>query len=381
MSLGRRIVAGLALLALAPLARPSAAADAQRPATETVWLESNLSQLYPHRTELCLVTYTQTSDPPGITLTLRNDVAHFSHYRYTIRRDAQPAERRREDRTGSITVTFDPLDPRSQHAVVVVEVVAGGYTSKPYSIGLAYHPHELYAAARHKAPSWMVVEDSDLALCGSSVEDWIVEPSSSESRAYARKRWAEMVAPLRDDHARAEAIARELVRALRPHAGIPSSHMRDAAPFEQLVRAESGRDSVWCANYADIFSGACNALGIPVRKIDLQYVWSSRDKVNLEIAEGHRTTELYDRGLDRWVWMDLTFGIWEADLDGEPLTMAELVQALNDERRRGRLRLLEFDPLRGVERFVTLEQSRNRKDLLKFFRGDQRYQYVRKAAS
>src|SRR5262249_25536569 len=293
-------------------------------------------------------------------------VERFSHYRYTIRRDSLPAERPREDRTGSITVSFDPRNPRSQHVVVVIEAVAWGRTTQPYSIALAYHPHQLYAAARQRAPSWMVVEASDLSLCGSSIQDWIVEPVSAESRAFARKRWGALVKPLSGDCEKAVAIGRDLARVLGPHAGIPSSRMRDAPPFEQLARAESGRDSVWCANDADIFSAVVNALGMPMRKIDMQYVWSSRDKVNLEIAEGHRTTELFDRALDRWVWMDLTLGIWQAELDGEPLNMAELAQALNDPHREDRLRLLEYDPLRGDERWVTLGASRSRNALLKF---------------
>jgi len=371
---------GLALLALVGLARTSAGAE-DRPATsEPVWLESNLRQLYPSRTDICLVTYTQTSGRPGFALTLRNALEHFSHYRYTIRRDSLAAERPRESRTGSIAVTFDRQNPRAQRMVVVIEAVASGRAGKPHFIELAYHPRELYVAARQKAPSWIVVEASDLSLCGSSVEDWIVEPSSAESRDYARRRWGGLIEPLRGDRQKAEAIARALVRALRPHAGIPSSAMRDAPPFEQLARAESGRDRVWCANYADIFSAACNALGIPVRKVDMQYVWSSRDKTNFEIAEGHRTTERFDRELDRWVWMDLTFDIWEAELDGEPLNMAELVQALNDERRRDRLRLVEYDPLRDAVRIVPVKGSRCGKDLMKFFRSDQRYQYARKAS-
>ena len=180
------------------------------------------------------------------------------------------------------------------------------------------------------------------------------------------------------DFERAKAIARDLVRTLRSHEGIPSGRMKYASGFEQLARAESGQDRVWCGNYADIFCAACNALGIPARKIDMQYVWSSGRKANFEIGEAHRTTEVFDRKLNRWVWMDLTLGYWAALGNGhDPLNMAELVQVLNDERRLPGLRLEEYDHARDVERVVPVSESPRAKDLFRFFRQDQRYQYVR----
>src|SRR4030095_5802533 len=145
-------------------------------------------------------------------------------------------------------------------------VSASGWKTRPYTIELAYHPRELYAAARNRAPSWLIVEASDLSLCGTSVEDWIVETTSAQSRDHARKRWGRLVKPIRDDYGKAKGIARDLVRSLWAHRGIPSNRRQGAPPFEQWARAEAGQDRVWCANYADIFSAACNALGIPARK-------------------------------------------------------------------------------------------------------------------
>ena len=46
------------------------------------------------------------------------------------------------------------------------------------------------------------------------------------------------------------------------------------------------------------------------------------------IGEGHRTTERFDRTLNRWVWMDPMFGVRGARPDGpELLNMAELAEA------------------------------------------------------
>ena len=380
----RRSVALTAALALATLAPAAslAAPPAGRIPTEAVTLSTNVRELYPRREEICLSTYEQMSDATGVVLWLENDVATFSHYRYVIRRDSLPPEAPREARGGSIAVRFDPASPRPQHVVTEIQAVTKrGERTSTYSIEIGFYPGSHFAAAGQRTGGWLVVEDTDLALCGGEVADWIVERPSAEDRAYARKRWGGAVKPYAGDYDRARAIARDLVRALRPHDGIPSDSMRYATPFEQLARAEAGRDRVWCGNYADIFSGACNALDVPVRKVNMQYVWSSRGKTRFEIAEGHRTNEVFDRGRNRWVWMDLTFGIWGAHLgDRELLHTAELVEALNDERRFDRLVLIEYDPATSSETVVPAAKSRHRDDLLKFFRRDQRYQYVRKTA-
>jgi hypothetical protein len=166
---------------------------------------------------------------------------------------------------------------------------------------------------------------------------------------------------------------------LRPHDGIPSASMQYAPGFDQLERAESGRDHVWCGNYADIFSMACNALDIPVRKIDMQYIWSSRGRIAFEIGEAHRTTEVFDRTLNRWIWMGLTSGFLGArNGHGELVNVAELVQILHDPRRLNRLRLLEYDCEADVERIVPVAKSRRGQDLFRFFGQDQRYEYTRR---
>jgi hypothetical protein len=372
------ILAGLLVAAVA-LPGTGRAGEPRPPVVEEVFLRSNLRELYPCRAEICLSTYEQMSDAPGIILWLRSDIERFSHYRYTLQHDSLPAGAPMQDRSGAIAVTFDLHNAKQQHITAVIQAVSkSGQTTRPFSVEMAYTPREYYMAAGHPTRSWIVVQNSDLALCGGSVRDWIVDRPSAQDRAYARKRWARMAGPFDTDYEKARAIARDLVRVLRPHDGIPTSAMTGMPGFEQLARAERGEDRVWCGNYADIFSAACNALDVPVRKIFMQYIWSARGKVNFEIGEGHGTTEVFDRTLNRWVWMDLTFGLWGAHLDApEPLNMVELVQALGEPRRRARLRLVEYDEASGAEREVPFAESRRGKDLLRFFRQDQHYKYSR----
>ncbi|MFI5371083.1 MAG: hypothetical protein ACHQ52_05950 [Candidatus Eisenbacteria bacterium] len=372
--------AGMLVAAAILPAGVRAAEPAAAPATEAVYLQDNVRDLYPIQAEICLSTYEQMSDAPGVLLRLQTDIESFSHYIYTVRRDSLPRGAAQEDRDGAIPVRFDGHDLRPHRIETVIQAVStSGRKTRPYSIVIGYYPRESDASPGHPNRNWLIVHTSDLALCGGSVGNWIVETPSAEERGYARKRWGRVVSPMHSDVDKARAIAHDLIRTLRPHEGVPSPGMQYTSGFEQLARAESGQDHVWCGNYADIFSAACNALDIPVRKIDMQYVWSSRGRTDFEIAEGHRTTEVFDRTLDRWVWMDLTLGYLGAWTDDHQLlNMAELVQVVNDESRRGRLRVVEFDAATGAERVVPVAESARGKELVRFFRRDQRYKYVRR---
>jgi hypothetical protein len=351
------------------------------PGTEAVWLESNLSDLYPDHDEICLTTYEQTSDPPGVVLHLQNGIEGFSRYLVTTRRDSSRTGPVRENRSGEVPVSFDPASRHEQRIETTIRgVTKTGRRTRAYSILIVYCPHEIYAAVGQRTPDWIVVKSSDLSLCGGAVEDWIVDTPSAADRAYARRRWGRVADAYHSDYEKAKAIARDLIRTLRPHEGIPSVAMQGASGLEQLRRIERRQDRVWCGNYADIFSAACNALDIPVRKIDMQYIWSVRGRTALEIGEGHRTTEVFDRTLNRWIWIDLTLGLLGAEVrDNEPIEVARLVRVLNDPLRLPRLRLAEFDSDTGVEKFVPIAESPCERDLLRFFREDQRYKYYRRA--
>jgi hypothetical protein len=60
--------------------------------------------------------------------------------------------------------------------------------------------------------------------------------------------------------------------------------------------------------------------------------------------------------------------------------MWELVQALNDGSRIKGLKVVEYDYEKDVEKDVPALDSSQKKALLNYFRQDQQYKYVRKAA-
>jgi hypothetical protein len=351
--------------------------------TDTLSLQSNYWALYPRRADISLRTFRQLKGEPGIVLSLRTDVKDFSHYLYTFKRDSLPAEVPLESRDGEIAVRFAKRDePKSQRILTEIRAMSrSGEKTRPYGVEIGYYPKELYAASGQTSASWLVVQNTDLTLADSAVDDWVLEPPTAADRAYAQKRWGDLIKGYKTDYEKAQAVAKALIKIIKPHGGVPSDSMLNASGFEQLARVEAGKDHAWCSNFADIFTKACTSLGIPVREINMQYFWSSEGENSFEIAEGHRTTELFDRDLNRWVWIDLTFSILGARIgDQDPVSMWELVQALNDGSRIKGLKVVEYDYEKDVEKDVPALDSSQKKALLNYFRQDQQYKYVRKAA-
>ena len=377
------VCVGLVLVLIVSFGTGMAEEKASASKTDTLSLQSNYWALYPRRADISLRTFHQLKDEPGIVLSLRTDVKDFSHYLYTFKRDSLPAEAALESRDGEIAVRFAKRDePKGQRILTEIRAVSrSGEKTRPYGVEIGYYPKELYAAGGQTSPSWLVVQNTDLVLSGSSVDDWVLEQATAADRAYAQKRWGDLIKGYKTDSEKAQALAKALIKILKPHGGVPSDSMLNASGFEQLARVEAGKDHAWCSNFADIFTKACTSLGIPVREINMQYFWSSEGENSFEIAEGHRTTELFDRDLNRWVWIDLTFSILGArGGDQDPLNMWELVQALNDGSRIKGLKVVEYDSEKDVEKAVPVLDSSQKKALLNYFRQDQQYKYVRKAS-
>ena len=345
-------------------------------------LAGNYWDLYPTREDVSIRDFRQlTGDQPGVLLFLRTGLKDFSHYRCTFKRDSLPDDPPQESRDGQIAIRFVRRDePKAQLIRTEVRAVSKtGETSDTYSIEIGYYPKELYAASGQTSRSWLVVQNTDLVTSGSAVEDWILDEPTPEDRAYAQRRWSDLIGPLRTDLEKAQTLARSLMVALKTHRGIPSDRMLASTPFRQLDLAEAEQGGVACENYAAIFSWTCNAVGIPARRIGLNYPWSTDGTCNLEIAEGHNSTEIFDRDNNRWVWIDLSFNTLGAYLgDQGPLNMAELVQNLNDRGRVGALQIVEFDPDAGTERRLPAMDSRQKAALLKYFKKDQQFRYQRK---
>jgi len=350
---------------------------APKPTRLTVNLSTNRWTLYPRREDIALLAIDRLAEGVGVRLSLHSDMAGFSHFLYAVN-DA-PFQK---SAGRTVEIGFeDNHQPEIQRTVTRLKAVSStGDTSKAYEIGINYYPKEHYAAGGQTSPGWVIVQQTDLALVTSRVEDWILQQPSPQEKAYARKKWGRLIRDDRPDYENACALARSIIDDLHPHRGIPSDEMGNLSAFDQYERVMAGKDRLWCGNIAGIFTYACNALGIPCRSMGMNRPVNPQppDGPNLLLAEGHGTTEIFSRDLNQWIWIDLTFYILGAYLGEEgPIHMAELYDFLNVPARAKNLRIVVYDPDIKTDKTVAALKSDKKLALLNYFKQDQEFHYSR----
>ncbi len=289
----------------------------------------------------------------GVRLALQSGIEGFSHFLYSI--DDAPFKKSPD---GCITVHFEDKPSHQEKTIIVKAACGNGKDSTPYTVKLGYFPKEFYEANRMSGYPNILVVESDPVLnfaCG-SVEDLASREATPEEREFASKKWAGLVRDAETNYDKAKLLAKSLMDDLCPHSGCPSDEMK-VSPFEQYERMVSGRDKGFCSNFACIFVCACNALGIPARRIGMQQVHSASDKCRIQRGSKHSTTEIFDRHSNQWIWMDMRYYVLGAYLGEEgPLNMAELHLFLNQSTRRERLKFHIYNLNDKSDRILPLDE-------------------------
>jgi hypothetical protein len=372
----RRLILVL-LWTIAMVAQMTASASAVQRETETVVLNRNEAELYPRREAVSFQELERLADGIGVRLILRSDMPGFSQFEVAVSDGPFVPT---GDNTVEIRFTDNHTPDIQTNSTRIRAKDGSGKLSREYGIAVNYYPKELYAESGKTAPGYVIVQESDVDLAGSRVEDWIIDRTTAEDIAFARETWGSALERQPTPGAKARELARAILDALEPHQGIPSDLMR-AAPFEQYRRAVSGKDHVWCGNLADIFVQACAAFDIPARKIGMNRILSKKKGYSLMLAEGHVTTEIFDEALNRWVWIDLTFSMLGMELaEYGPVNMAEFQRYLNDPVLAKGLRACVYDPKAHSEKTVPALESDSRSALLNYFKRDQIFRYKKRVS-
>jgi hypothetical protein len=351
----------------------------QKRIKRTVDLQTNYWELYPRHEDVVLLAMDPLREGFGVQLSVGSSMKGVSHFIYSV--NGAPAQR---SDSGKISIRFEDKNaPAVQRTTTTIKAATtSGAESKSYPISINFYPRELYAASGQTAPGYMIIQQTDLALTTSRVEEWILHHPSPDEVAYARKTWGRLFSPGQSDYDNVCALARSIMDDLEPHRGIPSDEMGRLSAFDQYRRVMAGKDRLWCGNIAQIFASASNALGIPCRIIGMNRAGAAQPEGKgrpvLLLAEGHGSTEIYSERLKSWIWIDLTFCILGAYLREEGLiNMAELYSYLNDPNRLPSLRLHVYDPRTRTARKVLALESEQKGALFNYFKRDQRFHYTR----
>lgn len=351
------------------------------PATRLVTLnfDTNYWDIYPSNEAIYLRSLKHLSASVGVELMLMSSMKGFSHFEYST--DDEPFLKNVD---GKIIVSFEKknMPEASLSKTRIKSVTKAGETSKIYNIVIGYYPREIYAASSRTSPAYVIVQNTDLLLSSSQVEDWILHQPSEKEKAYAKEKWGYLAKKGNTDYENAMLITKAIIDDLETHRGIPSDKMNRLHPFTQYERVLAGKDRVWCKNIAEIFVSVCSSLGIPCRGISMghQVMPQTSNKVDYMVllAEGHGTTEIFSKDLNQWVWIDLTFYILNAYLGEEgPINLAELYRYLNDPSRLKNLRITVYDPKTGTQKVESVLDSSKKASLFNYFKRDQRFYYTK----
>jgi hypothetical protein len=341
---------------------------------------------YPRGEDLVMEAVYPLEGGTGLEIHLKSEREDVSHFLAQI--NEGPVE---EIRDGILRVEFDDNHTLEKHSsetrVASIRAVSeGGSESEPYTIRLSFAPKERYLANGHvtNAHSRIQIQQSDVKLFRTAVQDWLLDDPTEEEREYAQNKWGALVQPGRPVFENARAIGKALLDDLNPHRGTPSDEMGKLKPFGQYERLVAGKDHCWCANLAEIFSYACNALDIPARFIIMRHqLFPPPEDINqgyeVMLAGGHTTMEIFDAVTGQWNWIDLTYNALGAYLGDEgPLNMMELHRYLNEPARLKRLGVDFYDSETRTVNRIPVVESEKLPNFLNCFKQDQLFRYMRR---
>lgn len=220
----------------------------------------------------------------------------------------------------------EPIEPKS-YAFTAVITPAGSTAGE--TVEFTFYPARLYEQkGRLSEGNYIIVHRATVATRKPAYV-YLPPSFSDDDLAFARKTWGGLKTVPQTDIALAQAVEQDIILKLESHRGIPSDVMNVSSPRVQFERAISGRDRVWCGNLAAIFQYACLSLGLDARVIhtgaDMQPVGP---QVRFLTTENHGTVEVYSRDTGSWTWIDPTGRVLAATIDGAPLTLLQVVEAM-----------------------------------------------------
>ncbi len=125
---------------------------------------------------------------------------------------------------------------------------------------------------------------------------------SAADVARGRRILARIGLPSGGTRERIERLMAHIVTELDAHRGTPSYEMmRVLSPLAQYDRARAGREQVFCANFAQIYSFFATLARIPTREVSIV---GERDGVALG---GHTFNESFIAERGEWAYVDVTF--------------------------------------------------------------------------
>ncbi len=235
-------------------------------------------------------------------------------------------------------------------------------------VDFTFYPSKLYEQRDRKSEGNYIIVHRATVATHKPVYVYRPPDFSAEDRDFALRTWGGLKTAPMTDVALAQAIEEDVMLKLEACRGIPSDAMNVSSPRVQYDRVLSGRDKAWCGNLAAIFQYACVSLGLDVRVI---HTGSDPvplgERVKFFQLENHGTVEVYSRETGSWAWIDPTGYVLAATIDGAPLTLLQILEAMGTPLE-DKIRVTTFDVKEKKRVTLPLSQSPAAKFMKNYFR-------------
>ncbi|MBP7141870.1 MAG: hypothetical protein KBA71_08170 [Opitutaceae bacterium] len=261
---------------------------------------------------------------------------------------------------GELFLPFDPKRDEVQDRVIRVHAVfSPGIDSPIYTIRINWMTRAAFlkAGGRRSRDIVKITSDPHVGYGTNKPENWKSFRPNAAELAFAQEHWAQVIKGVTSDYEKAKRISKALIRELRGCDGLPSAFIYDLPTFDKYEAIRSGRSKFACAQYSEIFSKVCNAFGV-VNRWGFNNDNLQNDQILLELGSSHLVTEIFDRDLNQWVFLDghaQTLGAYIGSVG--PLTLHEFFLFMNQANRRPHLNVVIYNPEKDTETTLPVDQS------------------------
>jgi hypothetical protein len=359
-SLALRLFAcgGLALAAASDAAPAARAAAEPESANREVYFNflENYRSYYAGREPLCFTAIAPATDGRfGLHLAFASNLPGLKRIEW-----AEGDGEFRPLPDGAVFIPFEDKHPEAQDKFIRVRpVFSADHTEPAYTVRINWMTRAAFekAGGFRRRDIVKVTSEPRLNYGTNRPEDWkSFRPDAAET-AFAQKQWGHLVAGVASDYEKAKILTKAIVRELRGCGGLPSAMIYGLPTFGKYEAIRAGRSKFACAQYSEIFSKACNAFGV-INRWGFNHDNLRNDEVLVELGSSHLVTEIFDRDLNQWIFLDghaQTLGAFLGEVG--PLTLHEFFLAMNQPNRRPHLRVTIYDPEKDTEATVPVDRS------------------------
>jgi hypothetical protein len=279
------------------------------------------------------------------------------------------------DLNNPLVLAFDQ-DGRPELQLIDAYFMVKGEEIPVYHLSLTYYPNEFYALFKSSTPRRIILRSKDLIINSSAITEWqTVRPPQADIE-YAQQQWGPILKNCKSNYEKAKKIIRTMRRELYGKSGVPPDSLSVLHPFDQYDFTVNGKGAVWCTNTSMMFIYLANCLGIPARQVA-----TGKNNINGDIMlwtnDGHTTTEIYDDKLNKWIWMDVSYGVvGVSDFRNHYLNVAQLCYAMTEKVAADRLRVRYYN--RGMLRNRRLRNYKFETSIVNYFGRNQRVYFYHK---